>query len=104
MWYIISVGFDRGLRMGGLCKHKTTGKRGIVLGIRKKGATSVKVQWEVDGDVSDVLISLLEHIEPTPFCVNKLNGTQFLQFQFCLWYPHSTLQSNGYLASYKPWT
>lgn len=65
---------DRGLRMGGLCKHKNTGKKGIVLGILKKGITVVKVQWIPDGDISDVLTVLLEHIDPSPFNSPKLRG------------------------------
>lgn len=65
---------DRGLRIGGLCKHKESGKRGIVLGIMKKGITTVKVQWEPDGDITDVSLSFLEHIDPNPFNCLKLTG------------------------------
>lgn len=60
--------------MGGLCKHKLSGKRSIVLGIIKKGVTSVKVQSEVDGEISDVSVTLLEHIEPVPFSSYRLTG------------------------------
>lgn len=68
------LGFDRGLKMGGLCKHKETGKRGVVLGILKKGITTSKVQWETSGEIADVPLTQLEHIEPTSFCINKLTG------------------------------
>lgn len=60
--------------MGGLCKHKETGKKGVVLGILKRGITTAKVQWETNCETADVPIALLEHIEPTPFCVQKLTG------------------------------
>lgn len=60
--------------MGGLCQQKDTGKRAIILGILKKGITTVKVQWEANGETADVPIAQLEHIEPIPFCVSKLTG------------------------------
>lgn len=60
--------------MGGICKHKTTGKKAIVLGILKKGITTVNVQWDSDGGVSDVTISNLEFVEPPPFSINKFIG------------------------------
>lgn len=75
---IFIVGLDRGLRMGGLCKHKTTGKKAVVLGILNKGITTVKVQWEVDGDISDVPVIQLEHIEPVPFSISKLKGNYYV--------------------------
>ncbi|CAG9853588.1 unnamed protein product [Phyllotreta striolata] len=70
---VVIAGLDRGLRMGGICKHKITGKKAVVLGILKKGITTVNVQWECDGGVSDVTISNLDFVEPTPFSVNKFN-------------------------------
>lgn len=60
--------------MGGLCKHKETGKKGVVLGILKKGITTARVQWENSGESADVPLTVLEHIESTPFCINKLTG------------------------------
>lgn len=71
---VVIGGLDRGLRMGGFCKHKTTGKKAIVLGILKKGITTVNVHWEEDGGVSDVSISNLEFIEPIPFSTEKITG------------------------------
>lgn len=39
VWPALSVigGLDRGLKMGGFCRHKTTGKKAVVLGVLKKG-------------------------------------------------------------------
>ncbi|XP_018567016.1 probable E3 ubiquitin-protein ligase HERC1 [Anoplophora glabripennis] len=71
---IVIGGLDRGLRMGGYCKHKNTGQRAVALGILKKGITTVNVQWENDGSVSDVALSNLEFIEPVPFDCTKFNA------------------------------
>lgn len=94
VWPALSVigGLDRGLKMGGFCRHKTTGKKAVVLGVLKKGllyssqlivlknnesisgVTTVNVQWEHDQGVSDVAISNLEFIEPEAFNVAKFSG------------------------------
>ncbi|KAJ8960520.1 hypothetical protein NQ318_013805 [Aromia moschata] len=71
---IVIGGLDRGLRMGGYCKHKNTGKTAVVLGILKKGITTVNVQWEVDGGISDVGLSNLEFVEPIPFAASQFNA------------------------------
>ncbi|XP_017786874.1 PREDICTED: probable E3 ubiquitin-protein ligase HERC1 isoform X2 [Nicrophorus vespilloides] len=77
VWPSLAVmgGVDRGLRMGGMCRLKSTGKRGIVLGVVKKGAVPIKVQWEPDGEISDVnIVSSLDFIDAPPFNMNKFNG------------------------------
>lgn len=76
VWPALAVicGLDRGLRMGGLCKHKATGKKGIILGILKKGITTVNVHWEQDGGVSNVSIYNIEYIEPNPFSTELFLG------------------------------
>lgn len=71
---VVIGGLDRGLRMGGYCKHKNTGQRAIVLGILKKGITTVNIQWENDGSVSDVALSNLEFVDPIPFDCAKFNA------------------------------
>ncbi|VEN60081.1 unnamed protein product, partial [Callosobruchus maculatus] len=68
---VVIGGLDRGLRMGGICRHKTNDKKAIVLGILKKGITTVNVQWESDRGVSDVSLSSLEYVEPIPFDMSK---------------------------------
>lgn len=77
VWSAMAVigGFDRGLRMGGFCKLKSSGKRGIVLGIVKPGIIPVKVQWEPDGEITDVSSpSQIDFIEPPPFNTYRLVG------------------------------
>nr|CAI5839109.1 unnamed protein product [Callosobruchus analis] len=68
---VVIGGLDRGLRMGGICRYKANDKKAIVLGILKKGITTVNVQWESDRGVSDVSLSTLEYVEPIPFDMSK---------------------------------
>ncbi|XP_076258464.1 putative E3 ubiquitin-protein ligase HERC1 isoform X2 [Rhynchophorus ferrugineus] len=79
VWPALAVigGVDKGLRMGGYCKHKTTGKKAIILGVLKKGITTVNVQWEHDCGLSNVAISNLECIEPDMFNVNNFTGLNY---------------------------
>lgn len=76
VWPALAVisGVDRGLRIGGQCIHKISGKRGIVLGTLKKGLTTVKVQWESEGNTADVPIITLQPLEAIPFSISKLSG------------------------------
>lgn len=76
VWPALAVisGVDKGLRIGGQCMHKTTGKKGIVLGTLKKGLTTVKVQWESEGNIADIAVTSLLPIDPPPFSTGKLNG------------------------------
>ncbi|KAK7862054.1 hypothetical protein R5R35_011478 [Gryllus longicercus] len=77
VWPALAVvgGVDRGLRVGGQCVHRPTGRRATVLGTLKQGLASVKVQWDdADASVSDGLLSALEPCEPFPFHPNRLIG------------------------------
>ncbi|CAH1979985.1 unnamed protein product [Acanthoscelides obtectus] len=68
---VVIGGLDRGLRMGGICRCKSNDQKAIVLGILKKGITTVNVQWESDRRISDVSLSSLEYVEPIPFDMSK---------------------------------
>ena len=48
VWPALAVmgGVDSGLLVGRKCIQKSTGKKGIVLGMLRKGTNCVKVQWE----------------------------------------------------------
>uniref|UniRef100_A0A3B3XNU9 Uncharacterized protein n=1 Tax=Poecilia mexicana TaxID=48701 RepID=A0A3B3XNU9_9TELE len=48
VWPALAVigGVDSGLRAGGLCLHKPSGRRAIMLGVLKKGSSLAKLQWE----------------------------------------------------------
>ena len=39
-------GVDQGLRIGGRCTHKASGKKGIILGLPKEASITAKVQWD----------------------------------------------------------
>lgn len=54
MWPALAVigGVDRGLRMGGRCRSKVSGRNGTLLGTLKEGSLSAKVLW----DDSDAII------------------------------------------------
>ncbi|KAK3097022.1 hypothetical protein FSP39_005665 [Pinctada imbricata] len=77
VWPTLAVmsGVDPGLRVGGKCIHKTTSKRGVVMGMTRARSNTVKVQWE-DGDntTSDVIVSKLEAVEPPSFDASLLSG------------------------------
>lgn len=48
---VVIGGTDRGLRVGGRCLHRLTGKKGTVLGLAREGAVTAKVQWD-EGDTT----------------------------------------------------
>lgn len=48
VWPVLAVigGADGGLRVGGRCVHKQTGRHATLLGVVKEGSGSAKVQWD----------------------------------------------------------
>ncbi|XP_049838129.1 LOW QUALITY PROTEIN: probable E3 ubiquitin-protein ligase HERC1 [Schistocerca gregaria] len=83
VWPAMAVigGVDSGLRVGGQCIHKPTGRRAIILGTLKKGLASVKVQWEdSEGSISDAQLTALEPCEPLPFNANRITGISSTTF------------------------
>ncbi|XP_016139643.1 LOW QUALITY PROTEIN: probable E3 ubiquitin-protein ligase HERC1 [Sinocyclocheilus grahami] len=85
VWPVLAVigGIDGGLRMGGRCVHKQTGRHATLLGVVKEGSTSAKVQWD-EAEItisfptfwspSDTPLYNLEPIEPLPFDVSRFRG------------------------------
>ncbi|XP_033952277.1 probable E3 ubiquitin-protein ligase HERC1 isoform X3 [Pseudochaenichthys georgianus] len=53
VWPVLALigGVDSGLRAGGLCLHKPSGRRAILLGVLKEGSPLAKLQWE-EADLS----------------------------------------------------
>uniref|UniRef100_A0A8C9YMF6 HECT-type E3 ubiquitin transferase n=1 Tax=Sander lucioperca TaxID=283035 RepID=A0A8C9YMF6_SANLU len=53
VWPVLALigGVDSGLRAGGLCLHKPSGRRAILLGVLKEGSSLAKLQWE-EADLS----------------------------------------------------
>uniref|UniRef100_A0A3Q2UMT5 SPRY domain-containing protein n=1 Tax=Fundulus heteroclitus TaxID=8078 RepID=A0A3Q2UMT5_FUNHE len=58
VWPVLAVigGADAGLRVGGRCVHKQTGRHATLLGVAKEGSSSAKVQW----DEAEITIRYLE--------------------------------------------
>nr|CAD7438539.1 unnamed protein product [Timema bartmani] len=77
VWPALAVigGVDRGLRVGGQCFHKPTGRKAVVLGTLKQGLSTIKVQWDdFEASISDCLLSTLEPTELLVFNSDKLSG------------------------------
>lgn len=53
VWPVLALigGVDSGLRAGGLCMHKPSGRRALLLGVLKEGSSLAKLQWE-EADLS----------------------------------------------------
>ncbi|KAL6096756.1 uncharacterized protein ACO6RY_06004 [Pungitius sinensis] len=53
VWPVLALigGVDSGLRAGGLCVHKPSGRRALLLGVLKEGSSLAKLQWE-EADLS----------------------------------------------------
>lgn len=53
VWPVLAFigGVDSGLRAGGLCMHKSSGRRAFLLGVLKEGSSLAKLQWE-EADLS----------------------------------------------------
>ncbi|KAG7482609.1 putative E3 ubiquitin-protein ligase HERC1 isoform X1 [Solea senegalensis] len=85
VWPVLAVigGADTGLRVGGRCVHKQTGRHATLLGVVKEGSTSAKVQWD-EAEItisfptfwspSDTPLYNLEPCEPLPFDVMRFRG------------------------------
>ncbi|KAG8144816.1 hypothetical protein E2320_013235 [Naja naja] len=77
VWPVLAVigGVDAGLRVGGRCIHKQTGRHATLLGVVKEGSASAKVQWdEAEITISDTPLYNLEPCEPLPFDVARFRG------------------------------
>ncbi|XP_047218559.1 probable E3 ubiquitin-protein ligase HERC1 isoform X5 [Girardinichthys multiradiatus] len=85
VWPVLAVigGADAGLRVGGRCVHKQTGRHATLLGVVKEGSSSAKVQWD-EAEItisfptfwspSDTPLYNLEPCEPLPFDVGRFRG------------------------------
>ncbi|XP_014872809.1 probable E3 ubiquitin-protein ligase HERC1 isoform X1 [Poecilia latipinna] len=85
VWPVLAVigGADGGLRVGGRCVHKQTGRHATLLGVAKEGSSSAKVQWD-EAEItisfptfwspSDTPLYNLEPCEPLPFDVGRFRG------------------------------
>uniref|UniRef100_A0A6Q2XRL6 HECT-type E3 ubiquitin transferase n=1 Tax=Esox lucius TaxID=8010 RepID=A0A6Q2XRL6_ESOLU len=85
VWPVLALigGVDSGLRAGGLCLHKPSGRRATLLGVLKEGSPMAKLQWE-EADLSvsflnswspsDILLSSLEPCDVPQYDVSQFRG------------------------------
>ncbi|KAK7896525.1 hypothetical protein WMY93_021850 [Mugilogobius chulae] len=112
VWPVLALigGVDGGLRAGGVCRHRPSGRRAIVLGILKEGSTLCKLQWE-EGDLSvsymnswspsDSPIVSLEPCHTTSCDVTRLGGLKPMVL-LDLVYLMSVLEEHGWLGTLPP--
>uniref|UniRef100_A0A7N6BG99 HECT-type E3 ubiquitin transferase n=1 Tax=Anabas testudineus TaxID=64144 RepID=A0A7N6BG99_ANATE len=77
VWPVLAMigGVDSGLRAGGLCLHKSSGRRAFLLGVLKEGSSLAKLQWEeAELSVSDTPIISLEPCDISCCNVTQLGG------------------------------
>ncbi|GFO36542.1 HECT and rld domain-containing e3 ubiquitin protein ligase family member 1, partial [Plakobranchus ocellatus] len=79
IWPCLAVmgGVDQGLRIGGRCIHKTSGKKGIILGLPREASITAKVQWdEVNFTISDAVLASLDPVESPGLDMASVVGFQ----------------------------
>ncbi|RUS68742.1 hypothetical protein EGW08_023496, partial [Elysia chlorotica] len=79
IWPCLAVmgGVDQGLRIGGRCIHKASGKKGIILGLPREASITAKVQWdEVNSTISDAVLSSLDPVESPGLDMSNVAGFQ----------------------------
>lgn len=67
VWPVLALigGVDNGLRAGGLCLHKPSGRRAILLGVLKEGSAMAKLQWEE----ADLSVRYYSYKSSAIFCI-----------------------------------
>ncbi|CAN9504281.1 unnamed protein product [Ophioblennius macclurei] len=102
VWPVLAVigGVDSGIRAGGLCRHKPSGRRAIVLGVLKEGSSLAKLQWEeADLSISDAPITSLEPCDISCCDIARLGGlkpTVLLDLIYLM----GLLEEQGWLAAH----
>ncbi|XP_055489136.1 LOW QUALITY PROTEIN: probable E3 ubiquitin-protein ligase HERC1 [Leucoraja erinacea] len=77
VWPVLAVvgGIDSGLRVGGQCLHKPSGRKATLLGVTKAGGNFARLQWEdADITISDTSLSSLETCKSHCFDITRLHG------------------------------
>uniref|UniRef100_A0A8C7YQF4 E3 ubiquitin-protein ligase HERC1 n=1 Tax=Oryzias sinensis TaxID=183150 RepID=A0A8C7YQF4_9TELE len=112
VWPVFAVigGVDSGLRAGGLCLHKPSGRRAILLGVLKEGSYLAKLQWE-EADLSfssmnswspsDTPISSLEPCDTSWLDVARLGGLK-PRVLLDLIYLMGLLEEQGWMGVHPP--
>uniref|UniRef100_A0A9J7YSL0 HECT-type E3 ubiquitin transferase n=1 Tax=Cyprinus carpio carpio TaxID=630221 RepID=A0A9J7YSL0_CYPCA len=77
VWPVMALigGVDSGLRAGGTCLHKPSGRPATLLGVLKEGSPLAKLQWEeTDFTVSDTPLSSLEPCDVPQLDMSRCRG------------------------------
>ncbi|XP_061657060.1 probable E3 ubiquitin-protein ligase HERC1 isoform X5 [Syngnathoides biaculeatus] len=110
VWPVLALigGVDGGLRAGGLCLHKPSGRRAVLLGVLKERSSVAKLQWE-EADLSissvnswspsDTPISSLEPCNVTCCDVARLGGLK-PSVLLDLIYLMGLLEERGWLSAH----
>ncbi|KAM4527576.1 putative E3 ubiquitin-protein ligase HERC1 isoform 4-T4 [Odontesthes bonariensis] len=104
VWPVLAMigGVDSGLRAGGLCRHKASGRRAVLLGVLKEGSSLAKLQWEEpDISVSDTPIISLDPCDISCCDVTRLGGlkpTVLLDLIYLM----GLLEEQGWLGAHLP--
>uniref|UniRef100_A0A7N8XV71 HECT-type E3 ubiquitin transferase n=1 Tax=Mastacembelus armatus TaxID=205130 RepID=A0A7N8XV71_9TELE len=112
VWPVLALigGVDSGLRAGGVCLHKSSGRRAFLLGVLKEGSSLAKLQWE-EADLSvssmnswspsDTPIISLEPCDISCCNVTRLGGLKpkVLLDLICLM---GLLEEQGWLVAHPP--
>ncbi|XP_053334016.1 probable E3 ubiquitin-protein ligase HERC1 isoform X3 [Clarias gariepinus] len=70
VWPVLALigGVDSGLRAGGACLHKPSGRQATLLGVVKEGSSLAKLQWEE----TDLTVSFLNSWSPSDTPLSSL--------------------------------
>lgn len=84
VWPVLALigGVDSGLRAGGLCLHRPSGRRAILLGVLKEGSTMAKLQWE-EADLSvryKIIYGRMSQLVSLKWQLSLTSINQFLYF------------------------
>ncbi|XP_037548156.1 probable E3 ubiquitin-protein ligase HERC1 [Nematolebias whitei] len=112
VWPVLALvgGVDSGLRAGGVCRHKPSGRKAILLGVLKEGSSLAKLQWEeVDLSVSsmnswspsDTPIISLEPWDTSCYDITRLGGLKPAVL-LDLIYLMGLLEEEGLLGAHPP--
>ncbi|XP_069780317.1 probable E3 ubiquitin-protein ligase HERC1 isoform X3 [Narcine bancroftii] len=77
VWPVLAVvsGIDGGLRVGGQCVHRPSGRKATLLGVTKAGSTFGRLQWEdAEITISDTSLSSLEPGNSDCFDMSRFDG------------------------------
>ncbi|XP_051890412.1 LOW QUALITY PROTEIN: probable E3 ubiquitin-protein ligase HERC1 [Pristis pectinata] len=77
VWPVLAVvgGIDGGLRVGGQCLHRPSGRKATLLGVTKAGGTFARLQWEdAEIAISDTSLSSLEPCKSCCFDMTRFHG------------------------------